>query len=201
MILPLARPHDFTACATAQLKRFSLASERLELRALRAQDADLYCDLYTDSDTMRFIGPTLSARQAARSFTAALRVGAAPLDGPLFIAVIERASQHSLALCAIQQIRMRQAETGVIVKPAARGRGIATESLRAVIEWGLVALPVEHIWVQCSVHNIIAERLFRAVGLAQLAVGAEPSEMIWSVDRKSWQFKQEKNDVQCPRVS
>jgi RimJ/RimL family protein N-acetyltransferase len=191
MTLALASPYrDFTARAGAQLNQFSLVSDRLELRPLCMQDAELYCGLYTDRGTMRCIGPTLTARQAARSFKAALRIGARALDGPLFITIIERASQDSLGLCAIQQILMRRAETGVIVKAAARGRGIATESLRTVIEWGFVTLPLEHIWVRCSVHNTIAELLFRAVGLSRQPVAAaEPAEVIWSVDRNSWHFK------------
>ncbi len=203
MSLPLVRRYRAsTGCVRAQLNEFSLTSDRLELRRLCAQDAELYCGLYTDSDTMRCIGPTLTTQQAARSFRAALRIGTRPLDGPLFITIVERASQNSLGLCAIQQIVMRRAETGVIVKAAARGRGFATESLRAVIEWGFVTLPLEHIWVRCSVHNTIAERLFRTVALTrQPAAGPEPSQVIWSVDRKSWHFKQEKNDVQRARVS
>jgi RimJ/RimL family protein N-acetyltransferase len=192
-------PHSSTARVNASL---CLSAPGIVMRALRAQDADLYCGLYTDSDTMRFIGPPLSMQRAASSFKAALRSAAAPFDGPLFLVIIEPASQLSLGLCAIQQIFMRRAETGVLINPAARGRGIATESLRAVIEWGFLSLPVERIWVRCSVHNIGAQRLFRTVGLSlQPAAGTERSEMIWSVDLASSQFKQEKNDVQCSRIS
>ncbi len=189
----------------------SIATARLELRRLCSEDAALYRDLYTDPQTMRFIAPPLTARQAARSFATALRVSDAPLNGPLFLSIIERTSQLSLGLCAIQQIRMRRAETGVIICAAARGRGFATEALRGVIGWGLACLPLEHLWVSCALHNLAAERLVHAAGLirqagpaaAQSDPAAQP-EVIWSIDRESWQRKQpkqEKNDVERARVS
>ena len=185
----------------ARRQPLELTTRRLLLRTLLPQDAELYCSLYTDSDTMRFIGPPLSMQQAQRSFKSALRSDAAPCERPLFIAIIERTSHFSLGLCAIQQLHLRRAETGVLINAAARGRGIATESLRAVIEWGFRSLPVGHFWVRCSVHNVIAQRLFHAVGLSyQPAVVTDPSTMIWSVDLESWQPK-EKQDVQCSRIS
>jgi RimJ/RimL family protein N-acetyltransferase len=185
-------PRDLSQTGSSTLlEPLELASTRLELRPLSASDAPLYAALYTDPQTMCFIGPALTQRQAARSFRAALRSCDPPRQGPLYITIIERTSHHPLGLCAIQQIARRSAETGVIISAAARGRGIATESLRAVIGWALSTLPLESIWVRISAHNRIAERLVRAAGLIRQHPASEPqgmqsNEVIWSADRNSW---------------
>lgn len=183
------------AAGCAALPSLPISSPRLELRALAPQDAQLYGDLYTDPHTMRCIGPALSAQQAARSFRAALRGSEPPRRGPLFLTIVERASQLSLGLCAIQPIAQARAETGVIVSAAARGRGIATESLRAVIDWALERWALERVWVRISTSNHVAERLVRAVGLQRAAAhaaaaAAEPPEVIWYADRNAWPRKQ-----------
>ena len=190
MTAPCAEPsRDLTAIGAPRLGQLHLRTQRLELRPLRSQDGELYRGLYTDTDTMRFIGPVLTVRQAARSFKAALRHSTAGTQGPLFITIIERASQLCLGLCVIQPILLQRVETGVVLNAVARGRGIAMESLRAVIEWGLLSLPVDAVWVRCSVHNANAERLFAALGMSRRAI-AGSTEVIWSVDLESWQFKQ-----------
>jgi ribosomal-protein-alanine N-acetyltransferase len=178
----------------AALQPLPITSARLELRLLAPQDAQLYFALYMDPQTMRFIAPPLTAQQAARSFRAALRSSAAMRGGPLFFTIVERASQHTIGLCAIQQITPVSAETGVIISAAARGRGIAAESLRAVIGWALATLAVEHVWVSVAAGNHTAERVTRAVGLVRQVVHPEPPpcsalasrEVIWYTDRNSW---------------
>ena len=178
----------------AALQPLPITSARLELRALAPQDARLYCDLYMDPQTMRFIAPPLTAHQAARSFRAALRSSDPTRGRPVFLTIVARASQQSMGLCAIRQITPDSAETGVIINAAARGRGIATESLRAAIEWALAALAVEHVWVRIAAGNHAAERVTRALGLVRQVVHPEPPpcsvlasrEVIWYTDRNSW---------------
>src|SRR5437868_13727384 len=99
--------------------RLPITSARLDLRPLAPPDVHLYTALYTDPDTMHFIGQPLTQRQAQRSFRAALTSSDPPHCGPLFITIIERTSQLSLGLCAIQQLANSSAEPGVIISAAA----------------------------------------------------------------------------------
>lgn len=195
------------------LNALLIATRRLELRALQASDAPLYVSLYSDPQTMRCIGPPLTPDAATRSFRAALRSSQLPRrrlrQGALYITIVERTSHFPLGLCAIQPIARCSAETGVIVSAAARGRGIATESLQAVIGWALNTLPLEQLWVRIAEHNWVAERLVRSVGLVRRTAvppGAQCNEVIWSIDRNSWPASarpcnQGEQDEQCPRIS
>ena len=46
---------------------FAFETDRLRMRPLRADDEALFLDLYTDAETMRYIGEPLSLERAKRS--------------------------------------------------------------------------------------------------------------------------------------
>ena len=102
------------------------------MRRLHEDDEALYCGLYTDAETMRFICAPLSPERAARSFRKVL-ASKTQANGPRYFAMFDKATQHVIGLCAIQQpdAEMQRAEVGMMLKSEARARGYATEALHA----------------------------------------------------------------------
>jgi len=58
----------------------------------------------------------------------------------------------------------RQGEIGYVVGPAARGRGVATRTLRLLTDWGFTGLGLERIELWTDVTNAGSERVAERVG-------------------------------------
>jgi RimJ/RimL family protein N-acetyltransferase len=166
-------------------------THRLDVRALSEADVHLYCSLYTDAGTMRFIGPPLTVERAARSFRKALDlVRTRPLDSMVF-ALVERATGETLGLSTLYHYESSQQHiaVGLIMSPLHRSRGIATEGLAGTISHAFRALPVASVWTEISADNLIVGRLVRSVGLMPNDQAAAPSGSdwrVWFTDRDQW---------------
>ncbi len=146
------------------LADFEFESERLRLRPLQASDATLFRELYADAETMRFIGEPLTPERAARSCRkAAAALGEYPIQR-VFLAVVEKATQQVLGICAIVQFDAgrRRAEVGIMLKSEARCRGLAREGLGRLVNETWRLFPVDEIWVECSALNPVVERMVNA---------------------------------------
>ena len=169
---------------------FDIDTERLDLRPLSECDETLFCELFTDADTMRYIGPEMSPDRASRSFRMA--VALTRRRKRLFFTVALRSAQRKIGICSIQQIDpiRRRAEAGVVLKSFARAQGYAREILRGLVARALATLPVDEIWLQYSAEHSLAERLFVAAGFSRRldpsAYGEGSNKRIWSAQRGSW---------------
>jgi ribosomal-protein-alanine N-acetyltransferase len=170
---------------------FEFETPRLRVRPLAPDDAALYCDLYTDAQTMRFIEPPLSVERATRLLLRYLRLPPAA-DKPLLFAILEKRTGHGLGICSIQQLdeRNRRAEVGIMLKPAFHARGFGKEGLAALVRQAFAILPVDEIGVRVAAHHSVVERLVGSVGFARRTgsgTGGEPhATHFWSVYRDSW---------------
>lgn len=171
---------------------FDIDTERLDIRPLSERDETLFCELFTDADTMRYIGPQMSSDRAARSFRIAVALTRRLPARRLFFTVAMRSVQRKIGLCSIQQIDpiQRRAEAGVVLKSFARAQGVAREILPALVERAFTSLPVDEIWLQYSTDHSLAERLFIAAGFSRCldpaAYGEGPGKRVWSAHRRSW---------------
>jgi RimJ/RimL family protein N-acetyltransferase len=183
---------------------------RISLRLLAAGDQDLYCELYTDAATMRFIGAPLSRERALRSFEKALQLTHRGADTMrhLVLAVIEKASRQTIGICSIQQFdeRLRCAEAGIILRPAMHARGIGKEAFAALITQGFAILQIDELRAHIAVDNSAAAGVLARLGFrrcddaAASAEGPQESgqksgqkseqggaqKSAWSVARESW---------------
>ena len=172
------------------LSEFSFETARLHLRPLAVQDQALFCDLYTDTETMRFIGQPLTPERAARSFLKAVAAWAEHPLGRVFLTVLEKATQRALGICAIVQFDMdvSRAEVGIMLKSEARSQGLAREGLGELVRQTFRMFPVATVWVECSTANPVVERMVSSIGFERdegLASGPL-AKRIWSVHRASW---------------
>jgi RimJ/RimL family protein N-acetyltransferase len=172
-------------CAAA----IEFESSRLWLRTLTRTDADLYCGLYTDAATMRFIGAPLSQPRALKTFGTALRQTMGRPVKRLFLAIVTRTQQQAIGICSIE-LHGRQAEIGVILCAGSRARGYGTEVTIACITLAFAILPVDAVWLRTSAEHHVAERLAMGIGFSR---GAEAGDRdtsdgrrVWSIGRHAW---------------
>ena len=121
---------------------------RLYMRQLQAEDETLFLDLYTDAETMRYIGEPLSSERAKRSFR---KLSASTSESPpkrVFLTVLDKATQRPLGICAIVQFEagMTRAEVGIMLKSDARSKGFAREGLNGLVKQIFPVFPVSEIW-------------------------------------------------------
>jgi len=69
-----------------------------------------------------------------------------------------------LGLFVAIESEARQGEIGYVVGPAARGRGVATRTLRLLTDWGFTGLGLERIELWIDVTNAGSERVAERVG-------------------------------------
>ena len=165
---------------------------RLYMRQLQAEDETLFLDLYTDAETMRYIGEPLSPERAKRSFR---KLSASTSESPpkrVFLTVLDKATQRPLGVCAIAQFnaRMTRAEVGIMLKSDARSKGFAREGLGGLVKQTFSVFPVSEIWAQCSARNLVVEHVFSSLGFTlcgEITIDLEDlSQRIWSAHRSSW---------------
>jgi RimJ/RimL family protein N-acetyltransferase len=153
------------------LSEAALTTKRLRLLPLAASDFDLFRDLFCDADTMRHVDAPMARRDVRANFRATLQeIGRA--GGPCFFRIESRRTRRALGVCALQRLdaRARRIEVGIVMLAAARGRGYAAESVRAVTAFAFGSLPIDTVWVQYRAANAAAARLFAGLGFRPAAV-------------------------------
>ena len=118
----------------AKAENFVITTSRLLIRPLAEQDLQLYLDLYTNAETMVFVGEPLPQEKAINSFQSALRINAKTPFKRLFLTIVEQG--RCPGLCAINQWNSEtaQLEVGIMLLRPWHGQGYATEALAALIQ-------------------------------------------------------------------
>lgn len=169
-----------------------LSTTRLILRSIRESDEALYCALFCDAETMRFIGPSWTRAEAARAFVGVLDATRATPPRALFLAMVPKPAQEPIGLCTLQNFDPagRRIEMGVMVASQVRTRGLASEALIAVITHAFATMPVDEVWVRIALDHAACERTAEIIGLVRHTQAA-PEDLArnvsrWSAYRASW---------------
>lgn len=171
---------------------FPVETARLRMRPLSSDDAALYAHLYTDAETMRFIGAPLSQERAIASFRNALAGMTRNPVGRLYLTVLEIASNTAVGICSLQNFdaHRRSVQAGVMLAAGARAQGYAKESFVGLIQQVFAQLPVDELWVQFATDHVAVQRGVTRVGFVHRREIApeQGSEQrsVWSVRRDSW---------------
>jgi len=163
---------------------------RLLARPLDQRDEQLYCDLFADVETMRFIGSPWPREHARRAFRVACRAMRRFAGRDVFLTLIDKAADSGVGLCSIQDIDAagRLAELGLMLKPVACGQGYAKEILAATTSWAFRALPIDELRVRFATTHASAERVALGTGYTRNGYATQPEAMLcsWSARRESW---------------
>lgn len=171
---------------------FPVETARLRTRPVSAMDEPLFTQLYTDAETMRFIGAPLCAERAAASFRTALADMERNPIARLFLTVSEKESLRDVGICSLQNCdpQRRSVEAGVMFIPPARALGYSKEIFIALIQRVFAELPVDELSVQFAAEHLAVQRAVISVGFARCQdVGQEAGRQqrsVWSVRRDTW---------------
>ena len=154
----------------------AVVSERLVLRALRADDADALFAYRTDPAIMRYQGWEPKSADEVRAFIA--EIGAARPFAPgtwhqLGIAL--RSTDELLGDCGVHvpQNEPDQAEFGITLAPTFHGRGYATEAIRAMLWLAFDTLGKHRVFGSIDPRNVRSIALVRRTGFRQEAYFVE----------------------------
>lgn len=151
------------------VRPFPVETPRLLMRPIVADDVTLYEHLYTDAETMRFIGAPLSRERAAKSFRKALAgMQRQPIE-QLFLTVIEKATRRGVGICSLQDFDAegRSVQAGVMFVASARAQGYGQEGFTGLIQQVFAHWPVDELWVQFAAEHAAVQRAVLSVGFAR----------------------------------
>jgi RimJ/RimL family protein N-acetyltransferase len=151
-----------------------LRTERLLLRPLRREDAGAIAAGCADPDVPRFI-PLVprdyTLADAERFLDVVLAV--APDDPERTFAIADGSSDE---LLGIATVRVREGgSVGYWLAPEARGRGLATEAVRALVEWVTGDQRVRWLTLTAHPDNAASQRVAEKAGFRRL--GLVPHEL------------------------
>lgn len=156
-----------------------LHSERLILRPLAAADVDLTVELMTDPAAMKYWGPVLSADVAASRQPSFMQRGG---DGGIGIwCVDDRVSQEKLGWALLLPLAPEgddtdwdmvvegdwpdgDVEIGYMLKPAAWGKGLATEACARMLQFAFESTPLMEVVAVTAPDNAASQNVLRKCG-------------------------------------
>jgi RimJ/RimL family protein N-acetyltransferase len=137
---------DVGAGSATVLRIPTLHTERLVLRALRAEDLDPFAAIVSDPEVMRFLddGEPLTRQTCWRGM--ALFLGHWHLRGYGWWGVEERATGRFLGRVGLYNPEgWPGIELGWLLARSSWGKGYATEAGRAALEWGFTVVGADEI--------------------------------------------------------
>lgn len=151
-----------------------LETERLTLRAHRADDLDGFAGLWAEQETTRFTsGRPLEREEAWRKM--ACHRGMWELMGFGYFAVIDKASGAFIGDAGVQEARRAMEpslegtlEAGWIFAAASHGKGYAREAMEAVFAWCADAHPGRAITCIVDEGNAASLRLAGRLGFGEI---------------------------------
>ena len=146
-----------------------LTTDRLVLRRLRAADAPVLSAYRSDEDTARYQSWEPPFTLARAEELIAQMAGADPDRPGWFQWAIELASERALIgdVGVGLHDNRQQADLGFTLAPGRRGRGYATEAVRAVLDRLFDVQGVRRVSAECDARNLASARLLERVGFTR----------------------------------
>lgn len=180
----LDHPSHAASASARTADQFSTA--RLHLRRLSAADQQLFCELYTAPETMRFIALPQSPQQALRNFGKALRLTHERKLQLRFYTILHRETGEAIGICGVQRPRSRRyLEAGIMLSKRAVGQGFGSEAFAALLKHTFRTCRVHRLFASVHAENLAAQGLVRTLGFTRQRAGARESSHWWSVSRAS----------------
>lgn len=143
-----------------------LFTDRLKIRSMNQSDWINFKHLQQNKETMKFIAEVSTESELKDKFESRLLPWSFE-SGDWLTLVIEEVHHGSfigLTGFHCDDDLLRRAEVGYMISPNSAGEGYATESLRAVVDWGIHQLAIHKFIGICSTDNIASARVMQNCG-------------------------------------
>lgn len=138
----------------------------VSLRTRTEDDLDVLYRISADLDSWEERNPTGPAPLTRAQFDARLARAAeedASGHGVSFVVDVDGAAAGSASLFDVDPLA-RHAEAGISLVSEVRGRGVGTEAIRQLVEFGFVRLNLRRIHLQAIASNAAALRSYEKAG-------------------------------------
>jgi ribosomal-protein-alanine N-acetyltransferase len=139
----------------------------LKLRRLESSDIDAVHALVSRMDVVQYMLLPLCSREDSEKF---LRDSL--LESPsdpwrsIVRAISDCASGNLVGLCGLVVLRgAEEGEIWYLVNPEFWGRGIATEAVKQLLDFGFAELALHRIWASCLPENPASARVLQKIGM------------------------------------
>lgn len=171
----------------------TIETERLILRAPRADEFDAWAAMFSDAETMAFIGGAMDRAQTRRSMAAV--VGAWTLRGFSMFSVIEKSTGRWVGrLGPWQPEGWPGTEVGWAISRDAWGKGYAVEGAAAAIDWAFDFMDWDEVIHTIEPENANSARVAQKLGstiLRQAVLLAPLNRPVdcWGQTREQWRVR------------
>jgi len=152
----------------------ALSSPPFVLRPYALGDVEIYVGLFTDAQVMQGVGPAMAIDGATRAAHTCVAAQTNPQGRFRHWIITEGDDTLGLLGLALQSPNWRtgSAELGVLLWPAAQGRGAATAAIAAVAHWAFGVAGLSQLTTHHAEGHARAAALMRACEFSPCA--AEP---------------------------
>jgi RimJ/RimL family protein N-acetyltransferase len=178
--------------AKAPSSAFYAQSKRLAFRLITPADEALYCELFTDAETLEQVCPPLSPQAAAASFRKALDVTAIKPVKQRISVIINRATKKPIGIASLKMIDLdkRSAEGGLLLKPSAQAQRFASEASLALISAAFRRHTISELTARVTAGHKAGEKLVTSSGYTlREEIAAKdgcPPRRRWAMSRDYW---------------
>lgn len=142
-----------------------VATHRVISRPLNRTDRDVYVQLYTDPQVMRYIGAPLKAEVAAASFDKALALQQSQsVFAPRWVLLDAGVNRKCGLLGLFADDDSHAAEIGLMLLPSAQGRGFAGDAIGAMVATVFAKPWVRSLWARHAPGNHAMAAVLRSTG-------------------------------------
>jgi [ribosomal protein S5]-alanine N-acetyltransferase len=142
-----------------------LKTERLILRPMNETDIDAVYEMRRDNEIMRFIREPVLNRDEAENWINLISSRWAK-DGIGFCSLIEKRSGKFAGWCGLWELKESgETEVGYAIAGEFWGKGFASESAKAFLEYGFNKLNLEKIVAVAREENTASRRVMEKIGM------------------------------------
>ncbi len=187
-----------------------ILTEHLTLRALEVSDAQRIFEYRSRPDVSRFQSWGTESADDIHLCLSELPQTEPGQPGSWYqIGIILRSSGELIGDCGFQVLATepREAEVGIALAPEFQGQGYATEALRALLDYLVVALGKDRIYGSVDPRNDRSMKLLQRVGMRKEAQrvkslwfkGEWVDDAIFAVTASEWKSSNNKAEQQAKR--
>ncbi|PQP80912.1 N-acetyltransferase [Paenibacillus sp. PCH8] len=146
----------------------ALWTERLVLRSLRPSDYSTLSELFSDPQVIRYVNRGSQPTPIrARRLLNQIRSSSAKLDS-LHYGICWRGKEQVIGITSFQHWNDQNgtAQIGYILNRSCWGKGVATEAVQRLLQFGFADLDLRRVEARCYEANVSSERILCKIGMS-----------------------------------
>jgi RimJ/RimL family protein N-acetyltransferase len=186
----------------------AIRGKRVYLRPLERADLERTVPAINDRDLAHFVGFQLPVGQAGADRFWEEEVSKKHGESAYFFAICELGSSELIGECSFHELRAgMRAEVGIFMLPAYVGRGLGTDAMNALVDFGFGELALERIGLFVDPDNERAIASYVKCGFTREGVfrafrrhrGRITDAVVMSITRPEWEALERPRAWDYPR--